>query len=160
MFLKLRLILLHQGIIHKRILRILDLYQFQYDLLLKLWMRNLVYQLQLLFFSNVFEILQLRNLEGKNPKIQYHEGSPLDSHSLINSTLSIKSVNQVANSLREGLLLVETIPPYKKYKVNHINKIIMTKLSLMHPCLFSKKNQFVLRIWFSWSIAIDLHRLA
>ena len=38
------------------------------------------------------------------------------------------------------------LPPYKN-KVNHINKIIMTKLSLMHPCLFSKKkNQFVLRI--------------
>ena len=37
-------------------------------------------------------------------------------------------------------------PPYKKNKINHINKIIMTKLSLMHPCLFSKKYQFVLRI--------------
>ena len=36
--------------------------------------------------------------------------------------------------------LVKTIPspPYKK-KINHINKIIMTKLSLMHPCLFPKK---------------------
>ena len=65
------------------------------------------------------------------------------------------------------LLLVETIPPIpqegdtfhefttrenyppsplQKNKVNHINKIIMTKLSLMHPCLFSKKYQFVLRI--------------
>ena len=48
------------------------------------------------------------------------------------------------------LLLVEIIPPIPlpltKNKVNHINKIIMTKLSLMHPCLFSKKNQFVLRI--------------
>ena len=40
-------------------------------------------------------------------------------------------------------------PPLTKNKVNHINKIIMTKLSLMHPCLFSKKNQFVLRILFS-----------
>ena len=27
--------------------------------------------------------------------------------------------------------------PLQKNKVNHINKIIMTKLSLMHPCLFS-----------------------
>ena len=61
------------------------------------------------------------------------------------------------------LLLIETIPPggytfqefttrenYPllplKNKVNHINKIIMTKLSLMHPCLFSKIYQFVLRI--------------
>ena len=77
------------------------------------------------------------------------------------------------------LFLVETIPPgggivftssefmksipspLTKNKVNHINKIIMTKLSLMHPCLFSiKKNQFVLRILFSWSIAINLQRLA
>ena len=49
-------------------------------------------------------------------------------------------------------------PPLTKNKVNHINKIIMTKLSLMHPCLFKKKN-FVLIIWFSWSIAIDLQRL-
>ena len=51
-------------------------------------------------------------------------------------------------------------PPLQKNKVNHINKIIMTKLSLMHPYLFSKKNQFMLRIWFSWSIAIDLQLLA
>ena len=38
--------------------------------------------------------------------------------------------------------------PLQKNKVNHINKIIMTKLSLMHPYLFSlkNKNQFVLRI--------------
>ena len=73
------------------------------------------------------------------------------------------------NICKNGLLLVETIPlsprrgdtfqefttrenyphPLTKNKVNHINKIIMTKLSLMHPCLFSKKNQFVLRILFS-----------
>ena len=44
---------------------------------------------------------------------------------------------------RRGILfknsqLVKTILPYKK-KINHINKIIMTKLSLMHPCLFSIK---------------------
>ena len=57
------------------------------------------------------------------------------------------------------MLLVETIPPIpqeggyfsrihnswklspsplQKNKVNHINKIIMTKLSLMHPCLLKK----------------------
>ena len=30
-------------------------------------------------------------------------------------------------------------PPLQKNKVNHINKIIMTKLSLMHPCIFSLK---------------------
>ena len=42
---------------------------------------------------------------------------------------------------------VKGIPlPLTKNKVNHFNKIILTKLSLMHPCLFSKKNQFVLRI--------------
>ena len=47
--------------------------------------------------------------------------------------------------LQEGILfknsqLVKTISlPLTKNKVNHINKIIMTKLSLMHPCLFSKK---------------------
>ena len=32
--------------------------------------------------------------------------------------------------------------PLTKNKVNHINKIIMTKLSLMHPCLFSIKKSF------------------
>ena len=76
------------------------------------------------------------------------------------------------------MLLVETIPlslggdniyeietpqnypsPYKKNKVNHINKIIMTKLSLMHPRLFSKRVNFAPRIKFSWPIAIDLQRI-
>ena len=51
-------------------------------------------------------------------------------------------------------------PSLTKNKVNHINKIFMTKLSLMHLCLFSNKNQFVLRIWFSLSITINLQRLA
>ena len=59
------------------------------------------------------------------------------------------------------MLLVETIPypqegdniyeietpknyplPLQKNKVNHINKFIMIKLSLMHPRIFSKKSQF------------------
>ena len=75
-------------------------------------------------------------------------------------------VETIPLSPRRGILftnsqLVKTIPsPLQKNKVNHINKIIITKLSLMHPCLFSKKYQFVLRIWFSWSITINLQRLA
>ena len=57
--------------------------------------------------------------------------------------LLVETILQEGNNIYE----IETPnnyppPPSKKNKVNHINKTIITKLSLMHPRLFSKKSQF------------------
>ena len=55
--------------------------------------------------------------------------------------------------------LIKKYPLPLKHNVNHTNKIIMTKLSLMHSFLFSKKNQFWSMNWIQLINCLDLQWL-
>ena len=120
-----------------------------------LW--SLANTLQILFFFGMLDLYYTSDLLMVYTLMKY---SNFDNPASQFLTEKIKSLYSfISSPISGGLLLVETNPPtprrgivftscefvktipspLTKNKVNHINKIIMTKLSLMHPCLFSKK---------------------